>query len=315
MTHSIELVDVSGTAVLHAPETIDLLARIERKEIDVVVTSEFSRLLRPDDLSSFSLLETCKRHGVLIDAGGTSHDLASPEGFISGGILALLGGAERLQMLRRMMQSKEAKRAAGLCPSAQITLPTGVIYCRDTNRFRYTPEVATIIEAFRIVDEEGVRNLSEVGRRTGHSPVTVRNLLSNPIFKGIREYRQVRSAEKAVKNNGRQGDRKKVARSPDRIIRVRVFSPEEQAVSDARFDRVAQVLASIKEAHEIFVHERHKGNMLSGVGRCACCSDRLYAKTRSYKLASGRKHGGHYLCATHHESRQKDPANRKCGNG
>jgi hypothetical protein len=75
------------------------------------------------------------------------------------------------------------------------------------------------------------------------------------------------------------------------------------------------LLASIKEAHEIFVEERHRGSMLSGVGRCACCSDRLYAKTRSYKLADGRKHGGHYLCVTHHESRQKDPTNRKCGNG
>ncbi|MCW1913071.1 recombinase family protein [Luteolibacter sp. GHJ8] len=316
LVHQIELIDVSGTATLHAPEVQDLLVRIERKELDVVVTAEMSRLLRPDDLSSFSLLQTCKQNGVLIDVGGSAQDLNSPEGFVLSGILALMSGSERMTMRRRLEASREAKRAAGLCPSPRITLPTGVEFLRgNENRWIYTTDVAPVVEAFRIVDEEGVRNLSEVARRTGLHPRNVRHLLANTIYKGIRSITKMRSNEKSVRPDGRQKDKRKIPRPSDRCLYVRVFSPEDQAVSDARFDRVQRVLASIKEAHEIFVEERHRGSMLSGVGRCACCSDRLYAKTRSYKLADGRKHSGHYLCATHHESRQKDPANRKCGNG
>jgi DNA invertase Pin-like site-specific DNA recombinase len=299
LVHQIELIDVSGTATLFAPEVQDLLVRIERKELDVVVASEMSRLLRPDDLSSFSLLQTCKQNGVLIDVGGSAQDLNSPEGFVLSGILALMSGSERMTMRKRLEASREAKRAAGLCPSPRITLPTGVDFLRgNENRWIYTPDVAPIVEAFRIVDEEGVRNLSEVARRTGLHPRNVRHLLGNTIYKGIRSITMMRSNERSVRPDGRQKDKRKIARPPERQLFVRVFSPEDQAVSDARFDRVHRVLASIKESHEIFVHERHRGSMLAGPGRCGVCSLRLGGKTRSRRLADGTKTEGHYACSS-----------------
>lgn len=315
LVHTVELVDVSGTATLMAPEVQELLSMVGRKSIDVVVVSEMSRLLRPDDLSSFSLLETCKRNGVLIDAGGTSHDLASPEGFISGGIQALLGGAERLQMLRRMKQSKEAKRAAGHCPGSSITLPTGVSYDRQKNRYYYTPEVAAVVEAFRLVDEQGIRNLSEIGRLTGLHERNVRNLLSNTIYAGVRTYKEKRGNEARYKANGRQADKAKVKRGADEIIIVRVFAPEEQAVSDERFGRVQQVLAELAESHSVWVAEKHKGSMLTGPGRCGVCASRLYSKTRSRKLADGTRCEGHYLCATRHEKTRHRKDTKPCQNG
>jgi DNA invertase Pin-like site-specific DNA recombinase len=46
---SIEMSDVSGTAVLLAPEMQQLLKAIESPDIDGVVAREFSRLMRPEN--------------------------------------------------------------------------------------------------------------------------------------------------------------------------------------------------------------------------------------------------------------------------
>src|SRR6218665_566219 len=50
VVHSVELVDVSGTATAFAPEIQELLLMSGRREIDVIVVAEMSRLIRPDDL-------------------------------------------------------------------------------------------------------------------------------------------------------------------------------------------------------------------------------------------------------------------------
>lgn len=310
LVHSVELVDVSGSAVRFAPETIDLVARIARGDITVLVASEFSRLLRPDDLD-FSILEVCQRYGVIVDCGGTGHDLRSPEGFIASTILSALGGAEKMELKRKMMSAKEQARAAGRNPQSHITLPTGITYERKDHRWGYNPDIAMIVEAFRIVDEEGVRNLSEVARRTSLHPGNVRNLLSNTIYKGIRSYTKMRSPEPRTTADGRQADRRKVARPLERIIKRRVFEPGDEAVDPARFDRVQEVLASIREFHEVFVDTRVTGSTLGGPGRCGVCADRLYARTTRRTLSDGRQVTGYYTCATHHIR----PKAEKCGFG
>ena len=312
----IELVDVSGTSILHAPEIRKLLERIERGEVDTVLASEMTRLIRPDDLTSFDLLDACKRNGVTIDTGGVEHDFSSPEGFLSGGILALLGGHERMQMLRRMMQSKEAKRARGQNPQSEITLPLGIGYDRAAERYTLTADIGRVIEAFRLVDEEGLRSLTEVGRRTGIHQANVRNILSNPIYRGERVYSKYRDqSKKRIGPNGRQGDRPKIARPAEKIIRVKIFASEEQPVADERWQRVQEVLRGISENHEIWVAERHRGNLLAGVGRCGFCGERLYGKRRNRKLADKSDTKGHYLCRSHHETMTKRPGNIRCRQG
>ena len=316
VVEAIELIDVSGTSILHAPEIARLIERIENREIDVLLASEMSRIIRPDDLSSFGFLETCRRNGVVVDLGGTVHDFDSPEGFLSGGILALLGGHERMSMLRRMMASKEAKRARGENPQGRITLPLGIDYDREAAKYGYNERIISVIEAFRLVDEEGIRNLSEIGRRCGIHQCNVRNILRNEIYRGERVYNKFRDqSRKGIKASGRQGDRPKIVRPPDRVIRVRVFSVEEQAVSDERFERVQHVLQGIRENHEIFVAERHEGNLLSGVGRCGFCAERLYAKRRNRRLADNSSTKGHYICRSAHESTRGKPGHGACKQG
>ena len=293
---SIELVDVSGTASFLSPEIIELVRRVESREIDVIVVAEMSRLIRPDDLSSFAFLDVFKRHGVSIDCGGSNHDLTSPEGYLSGGIQALLGGHERMQMLRKMMQSKEARRAAGGCPGSEITLPLGLCYDRTANRYHYGPEVWKVVEAFRLIDEEGIRNLSEIGRRVSIHHRTLKGLLGNKSYIGIREYVQMRDqSQKRTKAGGRQGDRPKIKRPPDKIISVRIIPPEEQAVTNERFARVQIMLREMADRHARYIAPNKGSNLLAGIGHCGYCGQILYTANKS-----GAAGGGWYICKSHH---------------
>ena len=54
---TIEISDVGGSDVLASPEIQDLIKRIQSPEIEGVVAREFSRLMRPENLGDFSLLQ------------------------------------------------------------------------------------------------------------------------------------------------------------------------------------------------------------------------------------------------------------------
>lgn len=304
VVHSVELVDVSGTATAFAPEIQELLMMAGRREIDVIVVSEMSRLIRPDDLSNLALLDQFRRNGVIIDAGGTVHDVDDPSGFLAGGLQALIGGFERKQLLQKIARSKESARAAGRNPSGDITLPLGLSYDRKTSTYHYNDDVSKVQEAFRLIDgDSGLRNISEIARRVGIEPATLRNILRNKAYIGIREYTQKRDLSvKVMKAGARQGDRPKVSRRPEEVIRVRIIPPEKQAVSDEQFDRVQQILAGLKEFHARIQSAREKGgNLLAGVGRCGCCGLRLYGTTSSRTGKDGAtKARGHYVCFSHH---------------
>ncbi len=274
---------------------------VEAGLFDVLVVTEMTRLARPDDLTSLGSLDVFKRHGVLINSGGSELDVRSPEGFLSSGIMSILGGYERLAMIRKMLASKEASRANGFCPSSAITLPLGLEYNRSTNRFAYNAEIWRVREAFRLVDEDGIRNLSEIGRRVGIQHRTLKNQLENKSYIGVREYSKMRDqSTKAVKAGGRQGDRKKVNRPAEKVIRARIFCQEEQAVSDERFSRVQQFLLEMADRHARFVAP-HKGhNPLSSIGFCGFCGQRLYSTTSSRKSVDGIKVRGYLICKSHH---------------
>ena len=304
VVHSVELIDVSGTATAFAPEIQELLQMASRREIDVIVVAEMSRLIRPDDLSNLALLDQFRRNGVVIDAGGTVHDVEDPSGFLAGGLQALIGGFERKQLLQKIARSKESARAAGRNPSADITLPLGLSYDRKTSTYHYNDEISKVQEAFRLIDgDTGLRNISEIARRVGIESATLRNILRNKAYVGIREYTQKRDLSvKVMKAGARQGDRPKVSRRPEEIIRVRIIPPEKQAVSDDQFDRVQQILAGLKELHARIQSAREKGgNLLAGTGRCGCCGLRLYGATSSHKSKKGTEKRWHqYVCFSRH---------------
>jgi DNA invertase Pin-like site-specific DNA recombinase len=317
LVHEVELVDVSGSVSWHSPEIQDVLRMAERQEIDVIVISELSRLTRPDSLSDLALLDQFRDHGVVLDVGGVVQDIQNAAGFLAGGLQALLGGYERKMMLQKIHSSKEAARAAGRNPSADITLPLGLSYNRANHSWHYNEEVGKVQRAFSLIDgDTGLRNISEVARRTGIQPATLRNLLRNTVYIGVRTLDKKRNmAVKPMKAGARQGDRPKVARKPEEVIRVRIFPPAEQAVSDEQFYRVQAILNGLKEFNARIQSAKAKGgNLLAGTGRCGCCGLRLYATTSSHTSKDGvTKKRGHMVCFSAHYL-NKNKSNR-CGFG
>src|SRR5262245_7910558 len=57
IVRSIEIADVSGAAVLLAPEIRELINLIADPQIHGVVAREFSRLMRPENFSDYALLQ------------------------------------------------------------------------------------------------------------------------------------------------------------------------------------------------------------------------------------------------------------------
>ena len=318
---SFEVSDVSGAVVTQSAEGRKLIELISSGLVQVIVLSEMSRLCRPDSMD-FELLAICQRHGVVLDCGGTEHDLQTAEGYLSGTLMGVLAGHDRLILLRRMLQSKEARRAQGKNPQADITLPLGIGYDRKAEKYFLTPEIVRVQEAFRLADE-GLASLAEIGRRCSIHQANVRNILSNPVYRGERVYDEWRDqTRKGTKAGGKQGDRPKAKRPPDKVIRVRILPPEEQPVSDDRWHRVQAVLQDITENHRQFVADHWQTVLCTSFGRCGFCGERLYHKRKSKpKTPPKRKPRaadpvlGHYLCRSHHEAARKNPDNQPCKQG
>ncbi len=304
----IVLSDVSGTNVRNCPEVIGVLDEIRQGCIQGLVVADLDRLVRPANIEELALLQVFQDTGAIIYSGDQEIDLSSDSGYLMGGIQALLAGHELRLIKRRMQGAKEVKRREGKCPGSSITLPTGVSYDRTAEKYSYNADVSKVVEAFRIIDEEGVRNLREIGRRVGVQSRTLANLLRNPIFTGYRVYLQKRGAKYPSKN-GRQSGRRKMPRAANEVIRVKVI--ETPAVAQDRFDRIQHVLNAVK--HVWSVTRIKGGDVRLGVGiaRCGVCGDLLFCSSGKRKNRV-RKHGYYFCKKNYYLYRQKTGGCEQC---
>ena len=125
IVQTIEITDVSGTAVLRSRGMQELLRLIESPDIHGVVAKEFSRLMRPENFSDYALLQHFIDTRTILYLPDGPLDFASEAGKLLGGIRALIAGQERREMLRRLQDAKEAMRRGGKHPGGSATLPYG----------------------------------------------------------------------------------------------------------------------------------------------------------------------------------------------
>ena len=286
---TITIIDVSGTSVLHTPEVRELLTLMKSGQVDGVVVADWDRLIRLDNFKDFALLQHFKESNTLIFLPDQVIDLNTQSGFLIGGFQSIISGNELTQIKKRMLQAKEIKRRNGEHPNCDITLPLGVGYDREKKRFYYTEEIHKVKNLFRLFHEEGIRNYSELGRLTGIKHRTITNLLRNEIYIGYRTYTEKRSPEKTIKTDGRQGDKKKIKRSPDEIIRIKVI--DEPIIDEKVF---LNVQGYIKEKNRRYHSKRsEKGErfLYSGFLKCGACGQNMYT------TSGGRNHKkDYYLC-------------------
>ncbi|WFB36786.1 recombinase family protein [Kiritimatiellota bacterium B12222] len=305
----IELSDVSGTTVAKSYEIQRVLKMVSTRVIDGIAIADIDRLIRPDQFEDFALLQVFQDAEATLFCGDQKHDLSTDSGYLNTGFQALMAGNEVRTLKRRVHGAKESKRQEGRLPTTTITLPMGISYDRNkekqgllpTECWSYNSEVQPVVEAFRLVDEEGITNLSELGRRVGIHHRTLRNQLRNELYTGWRVYDHKRGKEKYPSKNGKAPDRKKVKRTADEIIRVRVLEPG--AVDQERFNRVNKLLNTTNGNWS----ESRKGgtkHLLTGVGFCGHCGERLYCNSGKRK---DRKSHAYYYC------KQNDYLNRRKG--
>ncbi|MGA8669471.1 MAG: recombinase family protein, partial [Terracidiphilus sp.] len=106
----------------------------------------------------------------------------------------------------------------------QIVLAFGVGYEKGKG-FYYTPE-AELIRQAALDFLAGNQNYKQLAKRLGVTPRGMHLILRNPIWTGYRvidKKRDPSPAGKYVRSDGRQADRRKVARAENEIIRTQVI--------------------------------------------------------------------------------------------
>ena len=206
ISESIELINVSGAAVLRTPEMQRLLRIIESRMVHGVVVREFSRVMRPDNFADYVLLQAFQDSGTVLYLPDGPIDFESKTGRFMGSIRAAMAGLERTEILERIWTAKEEKRRAGKHPQSQITLPFGVGYEPKTRQWSYKPEVEKVREAARLFLSGETSYKTSVGKSESMRS-TSESFIRNPIYTGWRIYTQRRDTPPAAirtRADGRQ---------------------------------------------------------------------------------------------------------------
>jgi DNA invertase Pin-like site-specific DNA recombinase len=285
---SIEISDVSGAAVLHAPEIREMIELMRSPEIHGVVAKEFSRLMRPENFDDYALLQHFADTRTILYLPEGPIDLGSKMGRLMGGVRALFAGVECEEIRERVWGAKEAKRRRGENPQSEITLPYGVGYNKDRGWF-YTPSAEKVREAFRLLLAGNI-GYNEISKRAGVTATGLRIILRNPIYTGWRVIDQKRDTSPSglkFKSDGRQGDRAKIRRAPDEIIRLKVI--EEGLVSEDDFQQAQYIMDTKKKNHWRTNPNHVSPYAYHGHLSCADCKEVVYTY-------SSKQGGKYYVC-------------------
>jgi hypothetical protein len=173
----------------------------------------------------------------------------------------------------------------------------------------FAPEIQRLIERMR----DGFAQLLSATQRyrqlcgiVGLTPRGLHLSMRNPIWMGWRvidKKRDSSSSGRYAKQGGRQADRRKIARAPEDVIRVRVIS--DPVLSEEQFQAV-QRLMDLKQKK----HWRSRPNLehrftYNGFLTCAKCGELIYTALarRDYYACKGRRSKG--LCTTKYMAREK----------
>jgi DNA invertase Pin-like site-specific DNA recombinase len=278
---TIEIVDVSGASVLKSPEMQELLRLMESSEIHGVVAKEFSRLMRPENFADFALLQAFVDSNTILYLPEGPIDFSSKTGRLMGTIRAAMAGMERREIVERMMDAKESMRRAGKHAGGANHLPFGVGYSDEKGWF-YTADAEKVREAFRIF-LSGETSYERIGERLNIPRTSVRFILENPIYTGWRVYDEKRDPSPTAyvpRPDGRQGYRKKMKRSADEVIRVRVMS--DALVSDEDFARVQQTVELKRLKHWRSYEDKPARYTYNGFLACGDCGSLVYTFSSKY---------------------------------
>lgn len=291
IVRSIEMAGVSGAAVLLAPEMQEMIRLMHDKEIHGVVTREFSRLMRPENYSDYALLQIFVETNTILYLPEGPLNFATPDGRLMGTMKATIGGLERLELQKKIWNSREEKRRRKELGGSRVILPYGVTY-----PWAWTADAEKVREAFRLF-LAGNTSYALLAEMLDVTPPGMKCILKNPIYTGWRVIDKKRDLTLAGKYDtvgGRQGDRRKLKREPDEVIRVRI-DELDPLVSESDFNRVQQIIAVKGVSHWRYKEDYEHRFTYNGFLSCTCGS-LIYTKYRrdDYYVCRDRC-GAHYM--------------------
>src|SRR3989454_920697 len=184
-------------------------------------------------------------------------------------------------------------RRAGKHPGGRATLPYAVGYSKDRGWY-YTEEAVKVRRAFALF-LGGQTCYETIAGELGLSRTNLQFLLQNPIYTGWKVYDKKRdpSPEAYIPGpNGRQGYRKKMRRSPEEVIRVKVL--ERPLVSEDEFARVQEIIEAKARNHRRARRDNSSRFTYTGFLTCGDCAGLIYTWSAS---PSGDK--DFYVCKSH----------------
>lgn len=298
IVRTFEIVDVSGASVLKSPEMQEILELMESPEIHGVIAKEFSRLMRPENFGDYALLQHFIDTQTVLYLPDGPIDFGSKTGRLLGTIRAAVAGMERREIVERMMDAKESMRRSGKHAGGHNSLPFGVGYSSEKGWY-YTADAEKVREAFRIF-LSGETSYGRIGERLNISRTSVRFILENPIYAGWRVYDEKRDPAPTAyvpRPDGRQGYRKKMKRSPDEIIQVRVFT--DALVSDEDFERVQQTIELKRLKHWRAHDDKPARYTYNGFLICGACNSLVYTHSSKHDF---------YACKSAHPRERRKRA-------
>jgi len=232
--HQLNLVDTielhhSGAKMLEEPRFLELLEKVEKKELYAVVVTDADRLMRPESLSDYSILEAFRSSETKIITSTGVRDVAVDRLPVM--LQTEFAAYEREAIRRRTTRAKEIIRRSGRKAEGN-GVPRGIEYNHKYGKWSYVePAGAQVRNAFDLV-LAGETCYAEISRQTGIPASTVPSILRHPLYAGRYEVRH--------RYNGRE----RVARAPEDVIVCNVLDPP--LISPDDFERAQQILRDRK---------------------------------------------------------------------
>lgn len=299
---TIEFAGVSGTLTREMPETHRMLRMVRQRLISGIVVADLDRLVRAKYPSDYAIFDDFVKTNAVIWTSSGPCDFSTESGIMHYTMRGMMGGLELRAIMRRVHGAREQKRKRGELGGFKKLLPKGIDYDFKTRQWSTTPDIFTVTEAFRIVDEEGITNLMEISRRLGVNRATLKNWLRNKLYMGIRRIDKKRGEDYpnprrgTVFIPGKRRDKRKIDRAAEEVIEIQVL--HNPPVSSERWQRVQEKLALTRNwRRQDFVPNRQV-NLGRGLLVCGHCQSTIYANSGINKKYPKRQ--GYYYCRRNH---------------
>jgi DNA invertase Pin-like site-specific DNA recombinase len=307
-----ELVDVSGAEVAHSREYNRFLQSVKDPSITCVITREFSRLMRPERFDDMWILQAFVDSGITLYFPNDVMDLSNRQARFMAHIRASVAGLERGDIAERVASAKEVMRRRGDHPCGEHTLARGLGHTKEKGWYYDEAELQSVRLLFKLF-LGGCHVYEQLSELTGISRTSIPIILRNPVYAGSMVYSQKKDMSAAgyiQPTLKRKGYRRKVARAPEEVIRVKL--PLEPIITEEQHQ---QILAIVDQKRRHWASARADAIprfTYRGVLYCGVCSSPMYTWAAQHgkdfyhckmNLPRYRNREGAVPCSNKHMSR------------